>query len=99
LISNGILASNAGGSDDTDTVMVVSDGSILESLDVTSLLHAAAAAAHALSSCQRERNRPLASNAARSCRHENAKERAQCEKHADSSHDFEKEGMAAKAGM
>ena len=93
------MGSKAGGSDDTDTLMVVSDGSIFDSLDVTSLLHAAAAAAHALSSCQMERNRPLASNAARSCRHKNAKERAQCQKHVDSSHDFEKEGMTAKAGV
>ena len=66
LSSGGTPASTVAVSDVTDSVMVVSDGRSFESLAVTSLLQAAAAAAHALSSCHMERRRPLASNAARS---------------------------------
>jgi hypothetical protein len=66
-MSNGILVSRVGASEVTDSVIVVSEGRSFDSLEVTSLLHAAAAAAHDLSSCQRDRRRPLASKAARSC--------------------------------
>ncbi len=50
----------------TTREMAVREGRILASLEVTSPLHAEAAAAHDLSSCQSERRRPLVSNAARS---------------------------------
>ncbi len=67
LISSGTRGSTAGASGTTDTVMAEREGSSLVSFAVTSALHAAAAAAHDLSSCQIDLRRPLTSNAARSC--------------------------------
>ncbi len=67
LISCGTLASKVGASDTTDRDIAVKEGSSFASLAVTSLLHAAAAAAHDLSSSQMERRWPLESKAARSC--------------------------------